>query len=683
MPLYYKRYYRPRWRQFYRRRYFRTRRRPRFWRSRQTVRRRRPIWRRRYRVRKRLYKKKKLKYLFLKQFQPKKIRKCRIRGIISLFECGPNRLHREWTNFMNSFYPPNSEGGGGWSQMQFSLESLYEQYELLRNKWSASNVLMPLVRYTGCNLKLYRSNNVDYICNYSICLPMKTSKYQHTNAQPSNMLLYPKHIIVPSLQRKPKGKLYVKKKIKLPEQFENKWYFQSDLYKQPLLLLTTSACNLDRWYLNPRSISNNITIITLNTDFIQSHNFRQYGLGTNFWGPQNNLYLYGLENGSAQTKVQELIFLGQTLRDTPGKPINTDPTTPNKWQSYSQKQKQRDNFGNIFHMDYLQGRKTVYSSQLPPQEIFKDVNLTKPITEETLKLTEVTQDIYKECRYNPERDKGFNKIWLVNTSDIIYGWHEPEEEDLKYEGFPLWALLWGYVDWHIKYKKYNKIEENYILVAKTPYIWPEYNIIVPLNQTFINGYSNWQDETHEQFISDKEDWHPKLKFQDRQIENICQTGPGTAKTSATSIEAHCLYSFYFKWGGCPNELENITDPGKQTHYPVPNTELQTPEIEDPITDPKRQIWPWDVRRHMLTKKGAKRIKETKELKVPSFTGSKLSATTTDIETIQKIPTQISSQTSEEEKETSQLQQLNHLKHNNNKLRLQLTKLLSQTVNLKF
>nr|UGV37785.1 MAG: ORF1 [TTV-like mini virus] len=680
MPPYYRRRFYPNWRRF-RQRYYRSRRRPRFWRSRQIIRRRRPIWRRKYRVRKRLNRKKKLKYIFLKEFQPRKIRRCKIKGILSLFECGPHRLSREWTNFMNSFYPANSEGGGGWSQIQFTLESLYEQYELLRNKWTASNVLMPLVRYTGCSLKFYRTKNVDYIAHYNLCYPMKTTKYQHTNAAPSNMLLYPKHIIVPSLDRKPRGKLYIKKKIKLPDQMQNKWYFQSDLYKFPLLLLTTTACNLDRWYLNPQSISNNITIYTLNTDYIKSHNFRQYGLGTNYWGPQPQLYLYALQNGPAQPKVKNLTFLGQTLRDTKGQPLNT--TT---WQDYSKPQKQRDNFGNIFHHYYLTQRIPIYQSQKPPSELFtthKEQDI-KQETQTQTGLTEVTQDFYKTCRYNPERDKGLNKMWLVNTSDPIFGWHEPEDEDLKYEGFPLWCLLWGYVDWQIKYKKYNKIEDQYIMVIKTPYIFPTYDIIVPINETFLDGYSNWQDQSHIQFPTDAEDWHPKLKFQDREIENICQTAPGTAKTSNQSIEAHCLYSFYFKWGGCPNELENITDPGKQIHFPVPNKELQGPEIEDPNIHYTEQIWPFDIRRETITKRASERIKKGKITEMPSFTGSKLSATTTTIETNQILPTQVQTETSEEKKETSeQQQQLQHLKLLNHQLRQRLTQILSQTANLKY
>nr|UGV37841.1 MAG: ORF1 [TTV-like mini virus] len=680
MPPYYRRYYRNRWKRT--RRYPWTRRRPRFWRFRQTIRRRRPLHRRKYRVRKRLFKKKKLKYLILKEFQPKKIRKCRIKGIISLFESGPHRLHREWTNHMNSFYPPHSEGGGGWSQMQFSLESLFEQYELVRNKWTQSNVLMPLCRYTGCTIKLYRTAKVDYICNYSICLPMKTTKYQHTNAQPSNMLLYPKKILVPSLERKPRGKLYIKKKIRLPEQYSNKWYFQVDLYKQPLLLLTTSACNFDRWFLNPNSISNNITINTLNTDFFQSHNFRQYGLGTQQWQPKPNHYLYATLNGSyTQSKVSDLIFLGQTMRDTLGQPINNET-----WQNYSNKNKIRDNFGNIFSSHYLTKTRTVYISQKPPTYIFDQSKRNYTLNNDDLGLAVVTQDLYKTVRYNPERDKGHNKAWLVSTSDNIYGWHEPDDPDLIYEGFPLWALLWGWIDFLIKLKKPNKVEDLYTLVIKTDQTYPVYDKLVLIDDTFINGYSPWQDQTHTQFVIDEEEWHPKVKYQERQIENICETGPGTAKTSTQSIEAHCGYCFYFKWGGCPNELENITNPGAQTHYPVPNQELQGPEIQDPKWDPTKDIWPWDVRRQMLTKKGTKRITDYKEIEMPSFTGSKLSTTATSQTTLQKVPTQDLSSTEEEEETTSEQihqQQLDHLKRKQHKLRLQLKQIISQTVNLKY
>nr|UGV38727.1 MAG: ORF1 [TTV-like mini virus] len=653
-------YYRPkRW----------TRRRFRFWRPKRFIRRRRPLLRKRLRVRKRLYKKKKLKYLLLKEFQPKKINKCKIKGIITTFQCGPHRIHREWTNYMTSFYPPVNEGGGGWSQIKFSLEGLYEQHELLHCKWTKSNVLMPLCRYTGCKLKLYRTNNVDYITHYTICYPMLVTKFQHTNAQPSLMLKYTKHTIVPSQKRKPHGKPYITKKIRPPEMFQNKWYFQVDIYKQPLLLVTTTAMDLDRWSLNPRAVSNNISIITLNTDFFTNHNFIQYGLGTKYWGPKPEYYLYGTHNGSYETsKVSDLIFLGQTRYYTEGKPIGTTQT----WDNYSQKNKQRENFGNIFYTHYLHKEIGLYISQIPPNTIFDSQYRTKQISqlkippESTLALAPVTQDLFTEVRYNPERDKGDNKIYLVSTSDNIDGWREPTDTDLIYEGFPLWALLWGYVDWHHKYKKYPKVEDDYILVIETKNTWPTYKTLVPLNKTFIDGYSPWQDETKYRTPTDEQEWHPKIKFQERQIENICQTGPGTVKTFADSIEAHMGYCFYFKWGGCPNDLENITDPADQPHFPIPNNELEGPEIQDPNYNYTTDIWPWDIRRQIITKRAAERIKKATETEMSTFTGTKMGATAA-IETTHKIPPpQVYTETQKEEEKTPEQQQLLNLKRHNNR-----------------
>ncbi len=55
--------------------------------------------------------------------------------------------------------------------------------------------------------------------------------------------------------------------------------FKAIYTKHHYYYYTTTAADFDRWFLNPQSISNNITIITLNTDFMKSHNYRQYGLG--------------------------------------------------------------------------------------------------------------------------------------------------------------------------------------------------------------------------------------------------------------------------------------------------------------------------------------------------------------------------------------------------------------------
>ncbi len=167
-----------------------------------------------------------------------------------------------------------------------------------------------------------------------------------------------------------------------------------------------------------------------------------------------------------------------------------------------------------------------------------------------------------------------------------------------------------------------------------------------------------------------------------QIEKICETGPATCKTSKFSIEAHIGYCFYFKWGGCPNDLEHIKDPGEQEKYPTPNYELQGPEIQDPNAEYKYELWPFDIRRQMLTKKAKDRISQDQPITPITFTGSKLSATpqrkTTKIQALLQTPTQ-----EEEDQTQEQQQQLQQLKHQQHKLKQQLYRLIQHTPNIKF
>nr|UGV38342.1 MAG: ORF1 [TTV-like mini virus] len=678
---YYRRnYWRQRWRPQtrWRRRHFRRRR------PTKTIRRRWPLRRKRYRVRRkfyRLFRKKKLKYLYMKQFQPKKIRKCKVKGTMCIFQCGPRRLCREWTTFINSYYPEHNEGGGGWSIVKFSLESLFEQKELLRNKWTASNVLMPLVRYCGCKLKFYRTHDVDYICNYSLCLPMKDTIYQHTNAQPNNMLLYKQKVIVPSKKTAPYRKNFIVKKLKPPDQFKNQWYFQQDMNKQPLLLLTSTACSLNRMFLNPTSVNSNITLNVLNTDIFKTPNFQNIPQGTGPWQPKPGYFLYATHNGDTDPQLKSLIFLGQTKAFTEGKAIGLQT-----WQQYSDNNKINENMGNIFHTDYFTGTKQVFISQTSPVKAFQnnaDTERSKKAS--TQQIAPLTQPLYITLRYTPERDKGdTNEIYLLRTTDTKFNFDEPDNELLIYSGFPLWCLFWGFIDWQTKIKEITNPTENAILVLKTEETYPtkKNTPLILLDDTFIHGYSPWQWETHDLYDSDARAWHPKVKYQEMQIEKICETGPATCKTSKFSIEAHIGYCFYFKWGGCPNDLEHIKDPGEQEKYPTPNYELQGPEIQDPNAEYKYELWPFDFRRQMLTKKAKDRISQDQPITPITFTGSKLSATpqrkTTKIQALLQTPTQ-----EEEDQTQEQQQQLQQLKHQQHKLKQQLYRLIQHTPNIKF
>nr|UGV39611.1 MAG: ORF1 [TTV-like mini virus] len=668
--------YRYRWNQYRRRPWRRPRRRPRIWRPRRLIRRkyRRNTY---YRVRKRYFRKRKLKRLTLTEWQPEKINKCKVKGIFSLFQCGPDRISYNWTDYMNSIVPEHWNGGGGWSQLKFSLGSLWEQRQIVRNVWTKSNIALPLVRYTGCMFKFYRTTDVDYIVMYNRCHPMLDTESKHTNAQPSTMLMYKHKILVPSYKTAPhKRKPYIRKKIKPPPQLQNRWYFQKDLCDTGLVMITTTAADFQRFFQNPRAVSNNITITCLNTTVFQSRNFQQTDLGTGFWGPKSNYWMYGTLNGHQdQAQIKDLVFLGQTQTYTMGEPIEQK-----QWTEYSANNLQSRNFGNPFHTHYIHGEQNIWigNDTYKPSELFNTTKhpRTKPVKEV---LTLMSQPILVKCRYNPNKDTGIgNEIFFLKNTRNESMWDAPVDEKLVLRGYPLWLAWWGWPDWQKKLHIMQQIDLNYIAVFKTTFIPEKLPGYVPLDMEFINGHSPYEEEIQYPLPADSQHWYPRFKYQMRSIDDICKSGPGTVKTSTNSIEAHCSYSFYFKWGGCPKQLENIEDPCNQPKFPIPNKKLQTAEIQDPDTSPQKELYEFDFRRHIITASAAERIKKDSKPSTSIFTdATKWSATPHQSETEEE------DETPTQETETQTLQQL-LLQQQRDQRRLQrnILKLMKTTPQLK-
>lgn len=595
-----------------------------------------------------------------------------------LLQCGPNRIENNWTQYMNSYVPEENDGGGGWSQLKFSLGSLYEERQLVRNYWTKSNVGLPLVRYNGAVFKFYRTLDTDYIVHYRNCLPMLDTEMQHTNAQPSAMLLYKHKIIVPSFKSEPhKRKPYIKKRIKPPPQLENKWYFQKDLCDTGLLLLTTTACDLQRFYLNPISQSNNISLKCLNTTLFQNRNFQQTGLNQTYWGPKQQYWLFGLSQLSYDTaKFKDLIPLFQTQRYQEGytleKIAQIDKSSLTTYIPYN---KQILYFGNIFWSPYYHQESHIiaYSGTTAPQDLFKNYDTNKDKTLKELNFTPLTQPLYITVRYNPNKDTGIgNIIYFKKNTRNEDGWEPPNIPSLQLTGFPLWLALWGYYDWHEKLHEMQQIKLNYILTIRTDFFSEKLPAYVILNDSFIEGHSPYMKEG-EPLPADIAHWLPKFKYQELAVDTLCKTGPGTIKTARNSIEAHCMYSFYFKWGGCPNQLENIADPCQQPSYPIPSNFLQRSEIQNPESSPQKELYPFDFRRLMLTKRGAERIKKDSITETTVFTDSRWNA---------PADHQTSSEEEEEnpllQDETETEEQLQQLKLEQRLLRKRINKLMQET-----
>nr|UGV34473.1 MAG: ORF1 [TTV-like mini virus] len=655
MPYFFnRRWYRPRTSYNFKRRYRKRWFRPFRWRTRRTLRRKR----RRRRVRKRtFYKKRKLKTLKLVQWQPELIRHCRIKGMFTMFQGARERWSNNYIQYRDSLTPEFFPGGGGWGLFVFNLGALFDEFLRIRNWWTFSNINLPLVRYLGCNVKFYRDDFVDYIVTYNRNYPMTDSALHHANAQPSRMLSQKHKIIVQSRAHTQNKKPYVRRRIKPPRQIINKWFFQREMVNTNLIMFTASATSLSDFDVSYQKQTNNITLITLNPRMFPHINYDTHD--TLGWRPKSGLYFYGTNSQSINinnpnpiqsVKYSELIYLGTATSLRTGNPIGEK--NKNELQTYFSN---TENWGNIFHEKYLNHEWYVITSNVQ----YTNWNITN--TNETLDPTKfnlMIEPIYIKVRYNPDRDTGeHTKVYFVPNFQQLTEWKEPENEDLKFSGFPLWMLLWGWPDWQKKLSLINQIDDHYILIVESPYFEPKQSKYMFLDMDFIENkrlYPEHGDDSTDAkpLLTDQLSWHPKFKYQQKSVDAICMCGPGAPKyPNLKSLQAHMGYSFSFKWGGSPSSMETIANPAKQPSYPVPGNFPQGLQIQDPTYDPTNYIYTWDTRREYLTQKAVKRLTEDQTTYKPILPITESYINPHPRETTSKdiLETLIQAQTTEEEK----------------------------------
>nr|UGV38163.1 MAG: ORF1 [TTV-like mini virus] len=641
MPFYWRRrffnpYYKTKWRRKrrpIRRRYFRTTFRRRYGR-RQTVRRRRRI-------------KKKLSKIKINQWQPKHIRKCKIQGDIALFICGNTRQPFNFTLFKESYTPVGNASGGSWSIQQFTLDCLYEEYIRYRNFWTTSNEGLPFVKYTGATLKFYKSRWTDYIATINLCPPFSVTRDMYLNTQPQRQLMIKKKIIVPQLTHSSR-KRYKKVRVKPPALMQSKWYFQQDLCKIPLMVLTVAACSFEQPYVPEDQISNNITLYTLNTEFFQNPDFTSCPVADHGYVPKHAgtlaIRLFGSHQNPRPTKWSHVLPLTRTNVYTAGNEHNWTKDKIDDMQNY----------GNPFSEPWShKDSQLYYTTEWPTKDNFDTANPTfTPL-----------EYLYQECRYNPDKDTGLgNKVYLKPNNHTAEGtiYTEPSRKELIIEGYPLWIIFHAWSSWLEASKAIQDHFEGYFFVVVSKFIYPPKPCYIFLDKHFRDG--------HERELTDTDllKWHPKYGEQTEVEYYFDTTGPYSCKINrSSSVQANLNYQFYFKWGGCPAPMEHIISPCQQDKFPIPNPELQTFEIQDPKTDKSAYLYNFDERRGQITKKCAERIKKDSTTEL-SITG--ISSLHVPVQAHQEESDQTET---EEEEEPPLQQQLKQLRQQQRLLRHQL------------
>nr|UHK06809.1 MAG: ORF1 [Torque teno midi virus] len=529
-------------------------------------RRRRPA-RRRRRRRKRV--RRKLKKINLKQWQPDRIVKCRITGLTVTVLGGQGKQFVCYTDDSEDWVPAKAPGGGGFGVESFSLQYLYEEYKMGNNRWSKSNIMSDLVRYSGCRFTFYRHPYTDFIVHYSRQPPFKLEKYTYCESHPHSLLLKKHKKVIPSLKTKPWGKRYVKIKIGPPKLMSTKWFFQETFTKYSLLKLTAAACDLRYAHLGCCNTNQLISLLGLDLQFYTHGNWGNAAPpGTNHYNPQGNM-----------AKIT-CVYL--------------NPNKPNETTTITIKE---DNYNNSVSYDF---------GWFQP----KLLQAWKVNTQNVTPMTAM--------RYNPTIDDGKNNaVWFSSTLTVDY--NKPNtDKDLIIEGEPLWKLFYGFTNYVQKIKGDPTFLKSYVVLVQSPYIFPfreigTKNYHLPLDKSFVSGKGPYNDTLTQ---DKKQKWFPTLEHQQESINAFVCCGPYIPKydnQKESTWELHGRYDFFFKWGGSQLPDENVADPSQQAIYDTPNTIKEAIQIINPEKQKAANILHcWDYRRGYLTKGALKRVLEDQE-----------------------------------------------------------------------
>uniref|UniRef100_A0AAU8H4U9 Capsid protein n=1 Tax=Gammatorquevirus homidi8 TaxID=3048393 RepID=A0AAU8H4U9_9VIRU len=537
---------------------------------------RRPYPRRRRRRRRKRKVRRKLQKLTVKQWQPDSIVKCRIIGLGCLVAGAQGRQPYCYTNSKLEYPQPKAPGGGGFGAELFTLQYLYEEWLCRKNIWTKTNDYKDLVRFVGATFYFYKHQTTDFIVHYNRQPPFLIEKDYFQNLHPHNLLLTKHHKTVPSLNRKPLGKSYVKVKVKPPKQMLTKWFFQQDFATQGLFTIEGAAANMQWAYYNPDTQSRCLTLYCLNTKFYNNTDWAATHTHTQPYYPYNHW------------PTQGLTF----WRMVKGKPVPhvIKPTTYQESVNYET---------GFFSPYVLQAIKITLPTQTDPNQFdtYAPQQVTLPIA---------------TFRYNPEDDSGTgNLLWLTSTLTNTH-WEKPQLTDLIIVDKPLWLSCYGFESYIEKTKHDKGWLQSGFYVLKCPSLKTlsvtTQTVYPVIDLDFINGKLPFEETITAQ---KKALWYPNVENQVNTMSNLVQTGPYIPKYAyqdESTWELKYKYIFHFKWGGPYTTDETIQNPKTQGKYPVPDTINEAVQVSNPLKQAyQTMLRDWDYRRGIVTTTALKRM----------------------------------------------------------------------------
>lgn len=571
-------------------------------------------------------------------WNPSVVKKCVIRGYMPLLICGTGTTGTTYKNYGSHIadYKKFDPFGGGISTLNFNLQFLFEEYTKHRNTWSRSNQDLELVRYRGCQFKIYRHPTCDFFVQYNRKYPFQDSQLTGPKLHPANMMLTRKKTIIKSFKTQPKGRSTKTIRIRPPTLFTDKWYFQKDLAKVPLLNLGVSIGNLRFPFCRPQTdntciyfqVFSNLfsNMLSIHPDQLQTNYNKIINLLRSHW--QETQSTGTLSNFQNPWRIPTVFNTFKTEEHIKDPPISTTGTNANKkpvpstfsytrpnslWGDYIYTEKMIDSFQNNAK-NYYSARKGqgTYSAS---EYLNHKTGIFSPIFFSRQRLSPDFPGFYTEVIYNPQNDRGIgNKVWIDSCVKQDAKWTPGA---LKYPivDVPLWMAFMGYIDYVTKASNSPGYWKECRITIICPYTEPPlYNPedvdqgYVPYDYTFGDG--KMPDGASYIPIDYRFKWYPCAFHQQNFQNDMAQCGPFAYDGSEKSAVLSAKYKFTFYFGGNPISEQTIKDPAQQPTYPFPDTSGQPPTVQ--VTDPslinegyffKR----WDIRRGIFGEKAIKRV----------------------------------------------------------------------------
>lgn len=483
-----------------------------------------------------------------------------------LIACGQGRQAYDFIRHVKDVCDKNYAYGGGFAHAVFSLNYLYEEYQLFKNYWSHTNNGFDLVRYTGGSIKFYRHVYADFVVSYSRSYPMTVTKLSFPSTYPLRLLLQKHRFLVPSLKSRPLlRKPYIKKKFRVPKLMSNKWFFTRDFAEIGLLHLKASVINLQGSYLKPNTDNNCAGINILNYNL-----FNNVGFDLTSYTLKKHIYYFKKEGTTTKSYQITKLFYGPD---------------------------------SIFYSNYLLGTTPVYTR--------KDGTI-KPDGSDVTNISDWEQiPLLLQCRYQPARDTGENNVVFLESTHSS-SWEVPRQEEFKLENLPLYISFFGFIDWMDKYLHEHSIYDYYCVAIRSKFVYgfdftlPKDQVIIPISLYFQSGQGEYGSPP---LVDSQKRWLPTVRRQLSVVNDIVNTGPYSGVPQGKGFDLPIEYKFYFKWGGTLVNLQNIQDPSKQDSFPVPSDQFDRIQIKNPAGAQSTEFHHWHYRRGILTKKAIKRVLE--------------------------------------------------------------------------